>query len=91
MANGLRKKLCNLLSFHPTYYFDDGTVIRRSSRESLTYEGLEKSVEVECYFGTPKGFVYYLPTNIANDERVELARKLEIYFQRKRYVARLGS
>ena len=83
-------RLCNLLPFHPTYYFDDGSIVRRSSRESVTYEGFGRSVHVDFHFDPPNGYVYYLP-NVSSDEREELVRKLDLYCRRKRYKARLGN
>ena len=87
----MQLRLCNLLPFCPTYYFSDGSVMRRSSRESLTYEGIEKTVHVDFYFDPPNGFLYYAPQDVRNGEREELIRKLETYCKRKRYKARLGS
>lgn len=83
-------RLCNLLPFCTKYYFDDGSFIRHSSRESLTYEGLGGPLHVDFYFDPPRGYVYYLPKNISGNEREELVRKLEVYLKRKRYRARLG-
>jgi hypothetical protein len=82
---------CNLLPFCTTYYFDDGSFMRRSSRESVTYWKLEKPVHVDFYFDRPRGFVYYLPKDITGDEREELIQRLETCCKRKRYKARLGS
>ena len=85
---GLR--LCNLLPFCPTYRFDDGSVIRRSSRESVTYDHFGKLVHVDFYYDGSKGYLYYLPKTVTGEERGELIQKLEMYCKRKWYRARLG-
>jgi hypothetical protein len=84
-------KLCNLIPFCPSYYFDDGGVIRRSSRESLTYERFGKQMHVDFYYDGSTSYLYYLPKNTNDDERDELVQNLKVYCKRKRYKARMGT
>jgi hypothetical protein len=77
--------LCNLLGpLCTTYRFADGTVIRRSSRESITYEGSQKEVHIEFY-SSPNGYEYHIPENVIGDERHDVIQKVKEYCEKKRY------
>ena len=82
----MKISLCNLLGpICATYRFEDGSIMRRSSRESLTYERFQKPIHIEfCYNGL-NGYRYYLPDSLAADERQDLIPKIEEYCRRKRY------
>jgi hypothetical protein len=76
--------LCNLLRFCPTYHFDDGSIMRRSSRESIMLERGEERFDIEFYFGPTKGsHVYYLPRSLAEVDRIYLVQKIEEYGEKK--------
>jgi hypothetical protein len=78
--------LCNLLGpLCTTYRFDDGSVMRRSSRESITYEGVGDRVDIEFYCNGSDGYEYRLPKNIIGEDKVGLIRKVEEYCWRKGY------
>lgn len=77
--------LCNLLAFCSTYRFDDGSIMKRSSRESISYEHLRKHFDIDFYYNGSNGYEYYLPPNIADDDRRALVQKIEIYCKKKRY------
>ena len=78
--------LCNLLGpLCPTYRFDDGSVIRRSSRESISYDDAHKHFDIDFYFNGLDGYEYYLPPNVSENDRRALVEKVEIYCRKKRY------
>ena len=78
--------LCNLLGpLCTTYRFDDGSLMRRSSRESITLERGEQHFNVEFLYDRTNGrYLYYLPKDLAEVDRVDLVRKIEEYGQKKR-------
>ena len=83
--------LCNLLGpLCTTYRFDDGSTMRRSSRESITYERDKVPIHIEFYCNGSDGYEYYLPENIADKDRDNLTRKIE-YGEKKRYKIVKGS
>jgi hypothetical protein len=78
--------LCNLLGpLSTTYRFDDGSVMRRSSRESITYESHKAPIQIELFYNGSDGYEYYLPENIVDEDRADLTKKVEIYCEKKRY------
>ena len=77
--------LGNFLPMFTTYRFDDGSMIRRSSRESISYESRREHFDIDLYYNGSDGYEYYLPPNIAEDDRRALIEKVEIYCRKKRY------
>jgi hypothetical protein len=78
--------LCNLLGpLCTTHRFDDGSVIRRSSRESITYEHFRTIIHIEFYRDGSKGYEYYVPENITGDERRDLVQKVTVVHRRSEY------
>jgi hypothetical protein len=78
--------LCNLLgSLCTTYRFDDASLMRRSSRESITYDGVGNRVDIEFYCNGSAGYAYCLPNNIVGEDRAGLIRKVEEYCRKKGY------
>ncbi len=81
----MRLSLCNLTSLCTTYRFDDGSVVRRSSRELISYDHLGKHFDIDLYYNGSDGYEYYLPPNVTEDDRRALVDKIEIYFRKKKY------
>jgi hypothetical protein len=54
----MAKSLCNFLPVRPTYRFEDGSMIRRSSRESISYEDNQKHFDVDFYYNGQDGYEY---------------------------------
>lgn len=78
--------LCNLLGrLSTTYRFEDGSIIRRSSRESIAYERSGKLIHVELLYDGVDGYEYYLPPGLNVDERRDLTAKVEEYCKCKGY------
>jgi hypothetical protein len=82
MATWLRNLLDPLCT---TYRFDDRSVMKRSSRESITYQGVGDRVDIEFYCNGSDGYEYRLPKNIIGEDKVGLIRKVEEYCWRKGY------
>jgi hypothetical protein len=84
--------LCNLLGpLCTTYRFGDGSTMRRSSRETITYEYRGVFIHIGFYYNGSDRYEYYLPENIADKDRANLTRKIEEYCKRKRYKIVNGS
>ncbi len=81
----MAKSLCNFLPFCPTYRFEDGSIIRRSSRESISYEDNQKHFDIDLYYNGQNGYEYYLPPNLSDGDRRVLIPKVETYFRKKRF------
>ena len=78
--------LCNLLGpLCTTYRFDDGSMVRRSSRESITYENVGVRIDVQFHYNGSSGYEYHLPENIVGEDRGGLIRKVKEYCQKKGY------
>jgi hypothetical protein len=77
---------CNLVGpLCTTYRFGDGSFMRRSSRESITYYSHQAPVHIEIYYNGSGGYEYYLPKNMDHEDRAELTFKIEKYCKNKRY------
>jgi hypothetical protein len=82
----MKALLCNLLGpICTTYRFSDGSVIRRSSRESLSYEKDGTVVHIEFYYDGAGNYSYYLPKNLSDHSRIELISKMETYCSKKNF------
>jgi hypothetical protein len=60
-------------------------MIRRSSRESISYEDGQKHFDMDLYYNGQDGYEYYLPPNLSDNDRRSLVPKIETYFRKKRY------
>ena len=82
----MRLSISNLLGpLCTTYQFDDGSCIRRSSRESLSFEKSGQVVQIEFYSNGARQYTYVLPTQLSAADRAKLSEKLIEYCARKKY------
>jgi hypothetical protein len=82
----MRLALCNLLGpICTTYRSNDGSVIRRTTRESLAIEHDNESINVQFYYKGDGTFEYYFPEEIPIRKREELRRMLDTYCLKKWY------
>ncbi|OKO76740.1 hypothetical protein AC630_22115 [Bradyrhizobium sp. AS23.2] len=65
------------------YQFADGSTIRRSSSESLLYDGAGRMIHIQFYRNPPHGYEYEIPKKIQGEERVALVEKIELYCKKK--------
>jgi hypothetical protein len=59
--------------------------MRRSSRESITYEHRKALIHIEFYSNGIGGHEYHVPETVGGEDRSNLVRKIEEYCRKKRY------
>ena len=80
----MRFNVCNLLGrLCNSYQFDDGSIIKRTTRESLSYERAGRTIQIEFLYNGAGGYEYYLPKRLDEVIRAELMEKMDEYCARK--------
>lgn len=77
--------LCNLLGpLCNRYRFEDGSRIRWSSRESITFERDGTSVHIGRFYDGSGGYEFVIPEGVTASDRHELVQKIDEYCRSKR-------
>lgn len=80
----MRFFLCNWLGpICTTYRFEDGTIVRRTSRESLVIERGSEVINVDFYYDRTGRYEYSLPRSLSLEKVRELTSVLDTYCRLK--------